>query len=77
MRPPLRFVIADARFPDGDAPYVKKIKDLALRPDFDYEIEVRHDDWCRALSGGFCSCDPDIIVVSGRPRAAVDRGISE
>jgi hypothetical protein len=26
-------------------------------------IDVRHDDWCGALRGQVCNCDPDIQEV--------------
>lgn len=67
MRPEIRFSLLDSniRQVDADSPYMQKIRALGLNPAFDYEIEVRHDDWCGALQGGWCSCDPDVLVVNG------------
>ncbi len=25
-------------------------------------LDVYHDDWCRIHHGGYCNCDPDIVV---------------
>lgn len=25
-----------------------------------HDLEVKHDDWCAALKGGTCNCNPDI-----------------
>ena len=27
-----------------------------------YGVDVYHDDWCRIYRGGYCNCDPDIII---------------
>ena len=26
------------------------------------QVDVYHDDWCRIYRGGYCNCEPDIIV---------------
>jgi hypothetical protein len=25
-------------------------------------VDIYHDDWCRIYRGGYCNCDPDIVV---------------
>ena len=25
-------------------------------------VDVCHDDWCRIYRGGYCNCDPEIIL---------------
>jgi len=27
-----------------------------------YQIDVRHDDWCNIYRGGYCNCDPEIVL---------------
>lgn len=24
---------------------------------------IYHDDWCKALKGGICNCDPDLEII--------------
>jgi hypothetical protein len=33
------------------------------RPGTLHELRVAHDDWCGALRGGQCSCDPTVEVI--------------
>ena len=42
---------------------------LSLDPGL-WHIDVAHDDWCPALTGGTCTCDPDIYQYpDGNPSA--------
>jgi hypothetical protein len=67
-----KFRLLDAQVPAyGDQPYIRKLRELKLRPDYDYEIAVLHDDWCKGLQGSYCNCDPDVQVVSGKRRDPV------
>jgi hypothetical protein len=34
---------------------------IPLKPGL-LHIGVAHDDWCAIFKGGFCNCDPDILV---------------
>ena len=46
--------------------YYKKLLKLfgkdKLTIGFLYGLDIYHDDWCRIHSGGYCNCDPDIVV---------------
>jgi hypothetical protein len=26
------------------------------------EVDVYHDDWCHIYQGGYCDCDPEIVL---------------
>ncbi len=34
-----------------------KIKDFDIA-----NVNVSHDEWCDVDSGGFCNCNPDIVI---------------
>ena len=36
--------------------------ELVAEPGEFLEVDVYHDAWCPALSGGTCTCEPDIRV---------------
>lgn len=46
-------------------PYVQLQRDVFapfLEPGRVYLSDVYHDDWCPFLSGGFCECEPEIVM---------------
>lgn len=52
--------------------YLKIILKLQAQGRFNpglHAAEIAHDDWCKALTGGICNCNPDIKIVSRVPPA--------
>jgi hypothetical protein len=44
--------------------YIEKLNEMIqsgeIRTEAIQSIEVLHDEWCNALHGGDCNCDPEI-----------------
>ena len=51
-------------------PLVLLVAGQAVEPGEMQHITVLHDEGCPRLSGGVCSCEPEIVL--GRPGEAVD-----
>ena len=47
--------------------YFKKVWALYTRGElpvgFAGLFDIHHDDWCKALRGGYCDCDPEVRPV--------------
>jgi hypothetical protein len=60
------------RFPDKDSPhaYIRKLTRMleagVLPASGLAETTIKHDNWCKIFSGGYCNCDPVIRVHRGR-----------
>lgn len=44
--------------------YLKKILDMPTRPGQAVVVEVRHDPGCPRLTGGVCTCRPDVVQLN-------------
>jgi hypothetical protein len=46
--------------------YLPKVEYLykhgAIRPGQVSQLDIAHDGWCPKLSGGTCSCNPDVRI---------------
>lgn len=45
--------------------YMKKLKRLEAEGKITagvHQFSVLHDDWCNIHRGGYCNCDPDIVI---------------
>jgi hypothetical protein len=40
----------------------KLIQEGEIKPGEVKVLHVYHDEWCDFHSGGFCNCDPDLVV---------------
>ena len=38
-----------------------QVRALELQPGLQF-FTVLHDDWCDIFAGGFCNCDPEVIM---------------
>jgi len=42
--------------------YFEKLLALDLRPGFGNVVTIHHDPWCGIYQGGYCNCDPELVV---------------
>lgn len=45
------------------AKLMRMIESGQIKFDAVQHVSVKHDDWCRIYTDGFCDCDPDIAVM--------------